>query len=478
MSSRPVNYSYLAAIVAILAIAGCEHRRNAAPAASDRPRVRATRPERRTIERTVGQPAFIEAYEQTSIYPKIAGYIEKWDVDIGDRIKKDQLLATLIVPELQAEFERKKAEVAQDEVLIKVAEQLVKVADHKLNVSMAELKKSQADLGAYQAAVDRWQSEVKRLSGLVDQKVVDKQVLEESQKQLKSNVSARDAASAGIEAAEAVRLARQADVEKARVDVEAARAKTTVSQAEARRYAALVSYTQLTAPYDGVVVVRNANTGDFVQPAGGDRSVERNSDDPSTARVAPVYVVARTDLVRVFVDVPEIDANHVAKGTEARIRVQALDDLEIQGAVTRTSWSLHLKTRTLRAEVDLPNPKTELLPGMYAYASVLINRPDVFTLPLGSVVELGNQKYCYLLEHGRAAKTAVRAGVSDGTWIEVSQKQINGEWLDFTGDEQVLTGNLEEITDGQAVSVSEGEEGRASSDAPQEQRSGESTLTN
>ena len=77
--------------------------------------VRLVKPELRTIARTIGQPGFIYAYEQTAIYPKVAGYVKKWNADIGDSIKKDQELATLFVPELDAELLQKKAQVHLDE---------------------------------------------------------------------------------------------------------------------------------------------------------------------------------------------------------------------------------------------------------------------------------------------------------------------------------------------------------------------------
>src|SRR5215469_11929000 len=84
----------------------------ATPAA---PAVRVTRPQRRTIVRTVGQPSFVESYERTSIYPKVTGYIENWDVDIGDRVKKGQALATLYVPELREDWQTKKETVRLDQ---------------------------------------------------------------------------------------------------------------------------------------------------------------------------------------------------------------------------------------------------------------------------------------------------------------------------------------------------------------------------
>ncbi len=430
---------------------GCGKREEAAPPARTNPRVEFTHPERRTIERTVGQPGFIDAYEQTSIYPKLPAYIQKWYVDIGDRIQRDQVMADLFVPELDAEFEQKKAQVAQDTVAIEAARQFVKVSEHNLAVATAGVQKAKADLGTYQSAVDRWESEVTRLTGLVAQKVVDRQILDESQKQLKSNVASREGAQAAIEAAQAVELARRSDLDKARVDVNVAEAKAKVSEADMQRYAALVSYTKLTAPYDGVVVVRNANTGDFVQPASGDRSAPSGMADLSVGRGAPIYIVARTDLVRVYVDVPELDADHIQVGTEATIRVQALDDAEINGKVTRTSWSLNVQTRTLRAEIDLPNPEARLLPGMYAYGFLKVHRADVMAVPLAAVVELGNEHYVYLLENGKAVKTAVQAGVHDAVWIEVAKKRVGDQWLPLAGNEQVLVGNLSQLVDGQKV---------------------------
>ena len=78
---------------------------------SDPPIVQVITPPVRTIVRVVGQPGFVETYEQTAIYPKMTAYIEKWIVDIGDKVKKNDVLATLFVPELVEDFKTKKADV-------------------------------------------------------------------------------------------------------------------------------------------------------------------------------------------------------------------------------------------------------------------------------------------------------------------------------------------------------------------------------
>ncbi len=78
------------------------------------PTVRVINPPIRTIVRVVGQPSFIEAYERTSIYPKLIAYIKEWKVDIGDKVKKDQPLAYLFVPELEEDHKTKMATVELD----------------------------------------------------------------------------------------------------------------------------------------------------------------------------------------------------------------------------------------------------------------------------------------------------------------------------------------------------------------------------
>ena len=439
-------------LLILSAVAGCGKPPSLAKPVDVEPHVHLVKAELRTISRTVGQPGFIYAYEQTAIYPKVAGYVKKWHVDIGDRIEKDQEIATLSVPELDAELLQKKAQVDLDEAQVLVAERMVEVATNNVKVAAAQVDEAKAGVNKFQATVERWESEVERLSSLSDQGVVDKQVLDESRKQLKAETAARDAAKATVVASEATELARKSDLDKTRADVVAARAKAQVSREDAKRLAALVGYTHITAPYDGVVVTRNANTGDYLQPGSGDQSVSSTAPGQSDAHV-PLYVVARTDRVRVYVDVPEMDANSVTRGTKASVRVQALRDEEIPAEVTRTSWSLHRETRTLRAEIDLDNPDARLLPGMYAYGKVLIHHSNVRSLPLAAVVELGNQNCCYVYEDGKAVLTPVQVGISDGKWVEVAQKRKKGTWADFTGEEEVIVGDLSELADAQKVKV-------------------------
>jgi HlyD family secretion protein len=179
----------------------------------------------------------------------------------------------------------------------------------------------------------------------------------------------------------------------------------------------------------------------------------------SPSGAAPIYVVDRTDIVRIFVDIPEQDANYVHIGTKAAVLAKAYRDQAISGTVTRTSWALNVKSRTLRAEIDLPNPNSQLLPGMYAYAKVIIERPGVRALPLTALTHSGEKTYCWKHENGKAVRTEVQTGVSDGEWIEITNYQLPSEptvadpWVPVNGSEQVILGDLSILADGGPVEI-------------------------
>jgi RND family efflux transporter MFP subunit len=274
--------------------------------------------------------------------------------------------------------------------------------------------------------------------------------------------------------AEAELLSDKATLAKAKVAVEVAKADLAVATSEAKRIEAWVGYITLPAPYDGVVVARNANTGDFVLPAAGDpTAMQRSPHLAPGGTAAPIYVVDRTDVVRIFVDIPERDANYVTVGTKATVLARAFRDEPLQGSVTRTSWALNVKSRTLRAEIDLPNPGSQLLPGMYAYANVIIERPDVRALPVAALTYTGEKTYCWKYEDGRAVKTEIQTGVSDGEWVEVTNRRVPESkaptpapashagdlWTAFDGSEQLILDEQSLLTDGLVVEVESGGDG-------------------
>jgi hypothetical protein len=115
------------------------------------------------------------------------------------------------------------------------------------------------------------------------------------------------------------------------------------------------------------------------------------------------------------------------------------------------------RTRTLLAEIDLATKDIDgLRPGMYVTTKVIVERQNVAVLPQAALLVLGNQTYCYLLQDGKAVKTSIVPGLKDATSVEVAKLKIGDQWVKVSGDEEVILGNLDELTDGQAVKVERG----------------------
>jgi RND family efflux transporter MFP subunit len=236
----------------------------------------------------------------------------------------------------------------------------------------------------------------------------------------------------------------------ARADIGVKEAQHAVAQKSRLHAQTMLQYAQIVAPFDGIVTKRNVDKGQFVQPATGTRG-------------DILFTIARTDIMRIFVEVPELEAGWVTSGMPASVRVQALRGEELAGRVTRTSWSLDRTTRTLLAAIDLPNPDGKLRPGMYAYATITGEQADVLTLPASAIVTQGDvtqgyRSFCYIVQDGKARRTLVELGARDEKWVEVLKKQAatpgsagQPRWESFRGDEAVIAGDVSGLSDGRTV---------------------------
>ena len=336
---RPV-FRLLFGLLAALAAPGCHHDADSHYTSVGKPpTVRLVQPHVRDIVRVIGLPSFTQSYERSSVYPKMNAYILNWIVDIGDKVKKGDPLANLFVPELVEDHGTKKATVVLDQERIALATAVVDVAAADVEAAVARLEEARAELAGYRAEAERWDSETKRLDSELKKGVVNPQDALQTNNRWKASLAFRDAAAANVLKAGAELLSMRAALSEAKVDVRVAEADLKVAESEEKRLQAWVDYLVLPAPFDGVIVARNANTFDFVLPTTGDPSAHHHGPylSPGGA-AAPIYVVDRTDIVRIFVDIPEQYANYVHIGSKATVLVGAFRHQPIKGTVTRTSW--------------------------------------------------------------------------------------------------------------------------------------------
>jgi HlyD family secretion protein len=395
------------------------------------PNVVVTRPVRKPLILSTTQPARIEAYEETPLYAKVAGYVDNVAVDIGDVVKKGDPLITLHVPELQNVVEQRQALLAQAKAEISQAEAAELAARAAADTTAARVKEVKAGVARTAADTQRWEAEHLRITSLAESGSVTPKLAEETKNQLRAAEAARDEATAAVESAEAAVRQAEAMIVKSEADRQAAEARATVAEANLAEAKTMLGYTELRAPFDGVVISRAVDPGHFVQPPGG-------------AGAKPLAAVARTDRMRVSIDIPEMEARFVDVGDPVVLRVQANRGAEIQGEIARISWSLDAGNRSLRAEVDVPNDDATLRPGMYATAVIeLDRRAEPLTLPATAIVANGGQPTCMVVEEGQAQRRPVETGLRVGPDVEI----VSG----VSEASEVIAVRPEGVAEGQAV---------------------------
>lgn len=418
--------------------------------------VTVAKPQQKTIKRYTEQPARIEAYEEAPIYVKVAGYVEKVHVEIGQKVKRGNPLADLRVPELQKEYDHKCGLVDQAEIDITLAKELLAVADANVKTSEFLLQETKFSLNRADAVLARWRSEAARVKKLADDKVVSAQDSDEANNQFLAASAARDEVEAKQRTASASLTESRARARKAQAEVQASENRKKLAEAEKVRLNELLDYSHVKAPFDGIVSARNVHRGHFLQP---------------TASNEPLFVVVANSKVRVFVDVPEADAVLIKQGTKdgctAVIRVPVLNDREFTGKVVGSSWSLDADQRTLRTEIDLDNvfdadnPDGLLRPGMYAHASIEADQKGAWTIDTAAITTRDGQTYCFLVENGKAVKTIVKTGPRVESEVQLLKRLIppakpggKAKWIDFIGNEPIITKSSGELADGQEVRLS------------------------
>ena len=378
----------LASASVLFTCQGCSPRNaaattNEAPTATsaDERRVIAGPPTTKTLEVYTTQPARIEAFEEAPLYSKLTGYVQKVHVDISDQVTRDQTLITLWMPELEDELRQKEALVAQAEAEVKQAKARIDSARAAEETARARILEAEAGVGRAVSEHQRSESEYSRIQELAAGGSVTKKLEEESRNQFRSAEAAFDEAKARQLLAQAALDEAKAHVRQTTADHVAAEARLGVAHADAARAKTMFNYTRIRAPFDGIVTRRAVDTGHHVSPANGNGA-------------KPLLVVAQSDEVRVFVDVPELQAPLVEIGDPAQVMIQSLQSPEIVGEVIRTSWSLQDANRSLRAEINLPNPDGQMRPGMYATVTIrLAKRENALVLPMAAIVREGDETF-------------------------------------------------------------------------------------
>ena len=283
-------------------------------------------------------PGDLQAEIETPIYARADGYLRRRLVDIGDHVRKNQLLAEIDTPELDQQLSQARAGLAQSQA------SLVQL--------QANLVQARANLKLAEVTWNRW-------SRLADRGVYSRQDADEKQMAFE---------------------ARKADVDAAIASVDATKKLVDANAANVHRLEELKAFASVVAPFDGVVTNRNMtmDPGTLVNSGNGGPNRE-------------IFRVAQIQTMRIFVNVPQAYAQLVHDGLRAELRVQELPGQVFPATVTRTAHSVDESARTMLAILETPNPNGKLLPGMYSQVKFAFPGNKAALLVPGDALLLGRE---------------------------------------------------------------------------------------
>jgi RND family efflux transporter MFP subunit len=227
----------------------------------------------------------------------------------------------------------------------------------------------------------------------------------------------------------------RAKFELAKANINSEKANIDNAEADMKRIEALLEYGKIIAPFDGIVTKRFVDPGALIRDATSNNST------------SPVLTIMHTDTVRLFIDVPEPDVPFVKNGNGATLIVDALPGRRFPGTVTRFANALNPETRTMRTEIDIPNPDHILRPGMYGNLTLNLDvHKNAIIIPDTALVVEKDKKFVYKVKNGKVEKVEIKTGIDDGIQLEVTEG--------LTGDEDIIVNGKNTVSDGETVKVS------------------------
>ena len=334
------------------------------------------------IPNTLSLTATVVSLRDTSVFSRVAGYLDTVTVRPGEMVRSGQVVAVVEHAQLDAQVQS----------------------------AVAARRRADADLLNARAAVDKAkaqltvaQSNFTRVSSLFQDGLISQQAVDDAKGQLQT----------------------------AQADLDGARAQVSVAQAEIEQAAASLRSAQLAqasatirAPWAGIVVSRSLDPGAYVTTSGG----------------TPILSVADLDNIAVLVNVTEADMGTVRRGAAAEIGVDAFPNRTFHGTVARIAGGVDPDTRTVRVEVDLDNHDHALRPGMYARVRLVGAPRHAVVVPLSALVIVGGQQFVWVVSDGRVSRRAVTIGATTASVVEITSGVSPNETIVFRGTEQVREG--------------------------------------
>ncbi|MDO8367447.1 MAG: efflux RND transporter periplasmic adaptor subunit [Saprospiraceae bacterium] len=330
--------------------------------------------------------------QTVKLFAMTSGFLVKLSADIGDFVKEGQTLAVLENPELLRDKQRLEATFNEKRLLFERLK------------NTPELSQTGADLLGKKAVYERLKSVYEKTPQL-------------------TTIADVEQAKAAYESLKALSVV---ELEKAEAEYHSLQAQFNSNQQQ-------INYLTIKAPFPGIIVNRLADKGAVVQSG------------LNNANTMPLFELQSIQPVRLQIDVPESDAVLIEKGTKVAVSFPELPNGKYTATVSRIAYSLDEMTKTMKAEVDLPNRDLKIRTGMYAKVDIQRSgHKEVLSVSNDAIGNIKGQSFVYVVRDGVAKKVDVKTGIRDDKFTEILNADIK------TTDAIVVKGK-EFCSDGAAV---------------------------
>jgi RND family efflux transporter MFP subunit len=348
---------------------------------------------RRPVVNSLTLSGAFRPYQEVDVHSKVAGFIRKIYVDVGDHVKAGQVLAILEVPELSAQVAGAKADIQRYQDAVRR--------------SNSEIQRAESTYTAYHAAYSRLKQASESRPGLIAEQELDDSMAKDKE--------------------------GEAQTESARASLAESQSQLLSARADFDRLTALEAYSHITAPFAGVVTKRYADTGALIQ-----------AGTTSETQSMPVVQLAEWSKLRLVVPVPESAVSQLQLGSAVQVHVSAMNR-DFEGRVARFADALNDETRTMHTEIDVANSDGTLKEGMYAEAKIVLKQQNnALTIPI-QALERNNSGGTVLIvdAQGRVEERQVKLGAESSDRVEI----LAG----LAENDQVVIGNRGEFRAGEKV---------------------------
>jgi len=368
---------------------------------------------RKDITYSLSATGDIAPLMQVDLFPKVSGYLERINVNLGDSVRQGQVVA----------------QIDQTDFLQKVKEVEAKVAHAKAQLSelMAgsrpeELRQAEEAVRQAQSRFDNAKLQRERVEALFKRQVISK-------KEMDSTEMEYIVAEAHLAASEQhLKLVKEG----ARQEVkEASQAKLKEMEAVLQQERIRLQNTQITAPFAGEIVRKYVDGGALVSPS------------------TPLVNLVHTETLKVVANVLERDIPLLKPGMKANIQTEAYPGKSFEGKVVRMNMALEVATRTLQTEIYVPNSSRLLKPGMFARLRIALSeKPKTLVIPANAVLEEAGTKFIFVVRGNQVFRTPIVVGFEEDPFVEVLKGVSEGDPVVVKGQESLRDRSIVRVIEG------------------------------